>query len=293
MSTRPRPLPTGRLALLALLLPGTLLAARTAQADVLIEGYKGVSHELRLEGLEQHPELVFVLHPLMFGRGAAYVSSDQPLPYIKLASPRLYALPRDGAPSAKDVRDVDEAWLKARAVAVSWHTFSQLNQLPDDRPEDRVRTVFRLARIEGRKLVIEGVREELFDRQGKLLARRVPAVDESDPDARDDDRPVAPPRDRRGSWAPGRLGDGLFALPAVALLGLLGASWRRRGGPGLRALTVALALGLGGAAIARADVPVNPPSRRVPTWVVAGAAAGAALLALTVIVVVRRRGAAK
>ena len=154
---------TTRLALLALLLPGALLSARAARADLLVEGYKGVQHELRVEGLGDHPELVFLLSPVAFGRGVAFVSSDQPFPYMKAAEGRLYALRREEALTDDDLRRIDLAWLKAHAVAVSWHEFSQLGQIPEERPEARIVTVFRVARLDGRKLVIEGVREELFD----------------------------------------------------------------------------------------------------------------------------------
>ncbi len=281
---------TTRLALLALLLPGALLSARAARADLLVEGYKGVQHELRVEGLGEHPELVFVLSPVAFGRGAAYVSSDRPLPYMKAAEGRLYALRRDGAPAADDLRQIDLDWLKAHAVAVSWHEFSQLGQIPEERPEARIVTVFRLARLDGRKLVIEGVREELFDGAGKLLERRVPAVHERAPDgeAAAPDRAPATP-DRRGSWAPRGLGSGLYALPLLAAFGLLGATWRRRGG-GPGALALAGALTLGAAAVARADVPPDPVFVVGSGSVVFGAVAAAgSLVALVVVFVVRRR----
>jgi hypothetical protein len=210
---------------------------------------------------------------------------------MKAAEGRLYALPRDGAPAADDLRRIDLDWLKAHAVAVSWHEFSQLGQIPEERPEDRVVTVFRLARLEGRKLVIEGVREELFDRAGKLLERRVPAVRETAPEgeAAAPDRRPAPAPDRRGSWAPRGLGDALFALPLLAAVGLLGATWRRRGG-GPGALALVCAFTLGGAAIVRADVPLDPVSVVGSGSVVFGAlAAGVSLVALVVVFVVRRR----
>lgn len=268
-----------RLALLAALLAGTVLA-RVAQADVLVEGYKGVSHELRVEGLDRHPDLSFVLFP-MFRGGVAVVSSDRPLPYIKWSSPRLYAISRAQALPER----VDEGWLRAHAVAVSWHEFRQENQIPEDRPEASIRTVFRVAGIEGRKLVIEGVREELFDRAGARLEERVPALHESDPDAKEDERPVAPPRDRRGSWAPGRLGEGLFAaLPVVAALGLLGMACRRRRLP---AAGLAVAALVCAAAVARADIPIEP-REAAPRWLVAGGLAALALGALAVVLYIRR-----
>jgi hypothetical protein len=278
--------------LLLALLPLALLGARAARADVLEEGYKGISHELRVEGLDRFPDLEFVLFPVTMRGDAAVVTSDRPLPYIKWSTPRLYALPKGTAVTS----GVTEDWLKARAVAVSWHEFSQENQVPEERREDRIVTVFRLARVDGKKLVIEGVREELFDRTGALLERRVPAVHETDPDAKRDegshelDSPPAP-RDQRGSWVPGRLGGGALAvLPLLAFAGLLVTRWRRQGARGA-ALVLALAVALAaGAGVARADL-APPPREAGPTWLVAGGVAGAAVVGLLAFVVLRRRRA--
>lgn len=252
--TTTRPAPTRRrLALLALLAPGALLLLRDARADSITSGYKGVSHEIRLEGLDRYPDLGFVLFPLYFGcKGAAYVASDQPLPEIKVSEPRLYAVRRT---DAIDAEHVYQEWLEANAVAVSWHTFHQVHEIPDSSPEERIVTVFRVARIEGKKIVIEGVREETFDRAGRLLERRVPTTLEVDPDpsrAPEQEAPVVPPRLRAPSSRPG---GGMFvAVPLLAGLGLVGAAWRRRGSAG----ALALVLGLGTAGAARANSLAEP-----------------------------------
>jgi hypothetical protein len=195
---------------LASLIAALPLAA--AQADILAPGQRPIRCEVLLEGFERHPDLVFVVGPLGFRDDVAYVESGQAMPYQKFRPTRLYAIPRAKAVAADQLT---LAWAQANAVAVSWHEFTQRHTVDEERPEHALRAVFRLGPCEGRRLVIEGVKEQRFGAKGELLGESVPALDESDPS-----------EDRRGSWAP-RPDDALLVLPAVAFVGLLG-TWRRR-----------------------------------------------------------------
>jgi hypothetical protein len=207
-----------RLRSLALASLVVALPLAAAHADVIAPNERSITHEVFLEGFERHPDLVFVVGPIGYrGDAVAYVESDQAMASSRRFATRVYAIPRAGAPKA-DALTIE--WLTANAVAISWHQFVQQSTVDEDAPEHRIRTVYRLGPCVGRKLVIEGVKEERFDRRDQRLpAVTPPIINEIDPTPR-------PGGDRRGSWAP-RRDDALLVLPAIAFVGLFG-TWRRR-----------------------------------------------------------------
>lgn len=230
-----------------------LLAALAclARADVIVEGYHGVQHDILIEGAGAHAGWTFWYGPTHVGGAASRVEDAKPLRYYHLVSPRIVAQ-RAGEPDPP--RDDARAWLDDPARPRSEMTFSHVGQRPDEDPLRRVREVWRITGVEGTRVNLERVSVERFDGDGKPLpppaaeaASAAPAPASAAPDA-----PPAPPAPAASGGSVPPAAAALLAVAGVGAVGLGVLLVRRRG-------AAALLLALGLAAPARADLPPPGP----------------------------------
>ncbi|MBN1477703.1 hypothetical protein JXA47_13195 [Candidatus Sumerlaeota bacterium] len=175
------------------------LAAPLAQADIIPDGYHGVSHDFVIEGIDQFPGLTFYVHPLWMGGGVEQLSEGEAFSFYKFASPHLIAVPASAAIQATDIG----ALLEDPALPRTERPFTCVSSAPDSDPTRRIVSTFRVTGIEGQVIHLQQVFEVRLDSSGRPLNTQAATL---------------------GAFM--SHGAVPLALPALALLGL--AALRRR-----------------------------------------------------------------
>lgn len=179
-----------------------LIVAPPSGADMLASGSRGVEHQVVIEGMDQFPDLKFALYPTYFsgeGKGWAEVTAGE-LPYwYKLLSPKLYAWPAaDGSPK-------DSQHFENPSTLRSDLELKRLSAVKVSDPTHSLRSVYRIAGIEGSRILLQLESETRYDAENRAIATPSGAFSPTDG------------RYRRAS---------VFGL--LALVSLAGLFWLRR-----------------------------------------------------------------
>jgi hypothetical protein len=129
------------LAILLLLVASVLTEAPAARGDVIMPGYRSVSHEFVLERSPETDRYSWLIWPSWVPNTAKEVIPGEPFTFYKLVSPTLYAVPR-GTPIPAQL---DREWLVTHgAHPVVGAKLAKVSTVRESDPTARVFTTIRL-----------------------------------------------------------------------------------------------------------------------------------------------------
>lgn len=142
------------------------LAALTAflwtSPDILPPGHKGLHHTYRLTGLERFPEYRF-LHAPVHLKGWKFLEDGEEFRWYKLHGTRIYAV-RNGVEIPEEF---SAEWLST--LAKTGYDLHIQSSVRSDSPYARRRTVYELKNVSTDGVEIALVKDEYFDKAGKVL----------------------------------------------------------------------------------------------------------------------------
>ena len=156
--------PIGRVLNIAMVLS---LLGGSAGADIIPDDHKSVSSELLIEGMEQFPEMTFVLFPVHTqDTKGRQVKSGENNRFYHWVDPNLYAL--------KAGTDTTEASVfEDPSVPRSDVEIIQVGSVPNSETASFIRRVYRITGINGNHISLKRQPDQRFDAEGKLLGNRL------------------------------------------------------------------------------------------------------------------------
>jgi hypothetical protein len=155
--------PIGRVLNIAMVLS---LLGGSAGADIIPDDHKSVSSELLIEGMEQFPEMTFVLFPVHTqDTKGRQVKSGENNRFYKWVETNLYAL-KAGTDTA------DASVFEDPSVPRSDVEIRQVGTVPNSEAASFIRRVYRITGISGNHIALERQPDERFDAEGKLIGKR-------------------------------------------------------------------------------------------------------------------------
>jgi len=144
-----------------------LSLASGAGADLIPEGNKSVLSELLIEGMEQFPEMTFVLFPVHTqDTKGRQVKSGENNRFYHWVAPNLYAL-KAGTDTA------DASVFEDPSVPRSDVEIGQVGTVPNSETASFIRRVYRITGISGNHIDLELQPDERFDSEGNLIGKRM------------------------------------------------------------------------------------------------------------------------
>ena len=144
------------------------ISTGVARADVIPDGYRSVSSEVVVEGMENYPDLVFAIYPLSIGGdgGGMRVEKGTDLRFYHMVSPKLYAL--DPGADIKSAATFDDADVPRSEVGIS-----QVGNVRRDDPAKFIRRVYKITGIEGNRISLERQPDQRYDAKKRLISGAV------------------------------------------------------------------------------------------------------------------------